>query len=121
MHPWSRRLDEFVELEVAAFVVVSVVSVSDDVSSLFASYTYLWVLKNLTWIEANATCSNLSMDLPSISSDDELELISHFLLGEAHLPEEKENVMPILTPCRLESPICVIFLGLWTQVGFIFL
>ena len=76
-----------------------------DKKRLSASYTYVWTLRNLTWTSANAICSDLGMQLLSIASEDELELITTFLIGDG-----------LLTPCRLETPLCAIFIGLQVQV-----
>ena len=77
-----------------------------DKKRLSASYTYVWTLRNLTWTSANAICSDLGMQLLSIASEDELELITTFLIGDG-----------LLTPCRLETPLCAIFIGLQVQVS----
>ena len=71
-----------------------------------ASYTYLWTRRNLSWASANATCSHLGMHLVSITNEDELNLVREFLIDET-----------FLTPCRLETTLCVIFIGLQVKVG----
>ena len=82
------------------------IATASERRTFLASYTYLWTLRNLSWNAANDTCSDLGMHLVSITSEDELDLVREFLIDET-----------LLTPCRLETPLCVIYIGLQVKVG----
>ena len=85
----------------------------------FAEYHLLWSHGDYTWDEAEEICQELGgMHLPSISSEKEYLLITRMLLGSTyHVFDTDEFHVPILTPCVMGSPLCVIYIGLKRQVS----
>ena len=84
----------------------------------FAEYRLLWSHGDYTWDEAEEICQELDgMHLASISSEKEYLLISRMLLGGVYrVFDTGERCLPILTPCLMGSPLCVIYIGLRRQV-----
>ena len=85
----------------------------------FAEYHLLWSHGDYTWDEAEEICQELGgMHLASISSEKEYLLITRMLLGSTyHVSDTDEVYAPILTPCLMGSPLCVIYIGLKRQVS----
>ena len=99
-----------------------VLSISNDGVSgqtPFAEYHLLWSHGAYTWDEAEEICQELGgMHLASISSEKEYLLITRMLLGSMyHVSDTDEFYLPILTPCLMGSPLCVIYIGLKRQVS----
>ena len=84
----------------------------------FVEYRLLWSHEKYTWDEAEEICQKLDgMHLASISSEKEYLLITRMLLGGIyHVFNTDEDYLPILTPCLMGSPLCVIYIGLRRQV-----
>ena len=83
----------------------------------FAMFTYLWTNKSMTWEEASDMCGVLGMYLPSMTNEDEFHIIQDMLAGRGYSLTESTTEYSILTPCRLESTLCVIYLSLQTRVS----
>ena len=85
----------------------------------FAEYQLLWSHGHYTWDEAEELCQELGgMHLASISSEKEYLLITRMLLGSTyHVSDTNAFYAPILTPCLMGSPLCVIYIGLKRQVS----
>ena len=85
----------------------------------FVEYRLLWSDREYTWNEAEEICQELGgMHLASISSEKEYLLITRMLLGGAyHVFDADKLCLPILTPCLMGSPLCVIHIGLKRQVS----
>ena len=85
----------------------------------FAEYHLLWTHGDYTWDEAEKVCQELDgMHLASISSEKEYLLITRMLLGGVyHVFDTDKRFQPILTPCLMGSPLCLIYIGLKRQVS----
>lgn len=83
----------------------------------FASYVFLWISRELTWYEAEDMCQQMGMHQASISTSEEFQLVTGLLAGEGYTTEASVE-QNILTPCRLVSPLCVVYIGLQVQVCF---
>jgi hypothetical protein len=71
----------------------------------------------LSWTAANAICKSIGMQLASITTEDEYDIVKGLLWGQGYRAG-KMNEDWITTPCRVESAVCMVFLGLHlTQVG----
>ena len=88
----------------------------------FGVYSYLWTQDKFTWNQAYTSCMQLGSHLASISSDQEFNIVKDLLAGRGYtLPDTDSHVgehveYSILTPCRLESRLCMIYLGLRSNV-----
>lgn len=87
------------------------VNVSDP--SDFAQYIMLWTSNDYTWYEANTICTDLGMNLPSITSEQEYELVRRMLSGENY---QASPFFKTVTPCKVNSPLCVIHIGMQVKV-----
>ena len=98
--------------------VLSIWNGSASDQTPFAEYRLLWSDREYTWDEAEEICQDLGgMHLASISSEQEYLLITRMLLGGAyHVFDADKFCLPILTPCLMGSPLCVIHIGLKRQV-----
>ena len=85
----------------------------------FAEYRLLWSHADFTWDEAEEMCQELDgMHLASISSGKEYLLITRMLLGGVYrVFDTDKRFLPILTPCLMGSPLCLIYIGLKRQVS----
>ena len=85
----------------------------------FAEYHLLWSHGDYTWDEAEEICQELGgMHLASMSSEKEYLLITRMLLGSLYqVSDTDEYYVPIVTPCVMGSPLCVIYIGLKRQVS----
>ena len=85
----------------------------------FAEYHLLWSHGEYSWGEAEEMCQELDgMHLASISSEKEYLLITRMLLGGVYREFDTEKrFLPILTPCLMGSPLCLIHIGLKRQVS----
>ena len=99
--------------------VLSIWNDSASDQAPFAEYHLLWSHGAYTWDEAEEICQELGgMHLASISSEKEYLLITRMLLGSTyHVFDTDEFYLPILTPCLMGSPLCVIYIGLKRQVS----
>ena len=84
----------------------------------FAEYHLLWTHRRHTWDAAEEICQQLDgMHLASISSEKEYLLVSRMLLGSAYYDMDiGTSRVPLITPCLLGSPLCVIHIGLKVKV-----
>ena len=58
------------------------------------------------------------MHLASISSEKEYLLITRMLLGGVYREFDTDKFhLPLLTPCLMGSPLCLIYIGLKRQVS----
>ena len=98
--------------------VLSVWNGSASDQTAFVEYRLLWSHGKYTWDEAEKICQELDgMHLASISSEKEYLLITRMLLGGVYrVLDTDEHYLPILTPCWMGSPLCVIHIGLRRQV-----
>ena len=85
----------------------------------FAEYHLLWSHGEYTWDEAEEICQELDgMHLASISSEKEYLLITRMLLGGVYHEFDTNKLhLPLLTPCLMGSPLCLIYIGLKRQVS----
>ena len=85
----------------------------------FAEYHLLWSHGDYTWDEAEEICQELDgMHLASISSEKEYLLITRMLLGSVYrVSDTEKRFLPVLTPCLMGSPLCLIHIGLKRQVS----
>ena len=85
----------------------------------FAEYHLLWSHGEYTWNEAEEVCQELDgMHLASISSEKEYLLITRMLLGGVYREFHTNKFhLPLLTPCLMGSPLCLIYIGLKRQVS----
>ena len=84
----------------------------------FAANHLLWTHRQYTWNAAEEICQELDgMHLASISTEKEYLLVSRMLLGSGYYDMDiGVSRLPILTPCLLGSPLCVIHVGLKIKV-----
>lgn len=81
----------------------------------YAQYVFLWTFSKYTWYEAEHSCAQLGMHLASISSKEEYELVTGMLSGHGYgTINSKETT--ILTPCRTDLFICLIYIGMQLKV-----
>ena len=85
----------------------------------FAEYHLLWSHGEYTWNEAEEICQELDgMHLASISSEKEYLLITRMLMGGVYREFDTDKFyLPILTPCLMGSPMCLVYIGLKRQVS----
>ena len=85
----------------------------------FAEYHLLWSHGEYTWNEAEEICQELDgMHLASISSEKEYLLITRMLMGGVYREfDTDKSYLPLLTPCLMGSPVCLIYIGLKKQVS----
>ena len=85
----------------------------------FAEYHLLWIYREYTWDEAEEICQELDgMHLASISSEKEYLLITRMLFGGVYHEFDTDKFhLPLLTPCLMGSPLCLIYIGLKRQVS----
>ena len=97
----------------------SIWNVSASDQTPFAEYHLLWSHGEYTWSEAEEICQELDgMHLASISSEEEYLLITRMLLGGVYrVFHTDKRFLPILTPCLIGSPLCLIHIGLKRQVS----
>ena len=98
--------------------VLSIWNGSASHQTPFAEYRLLWSDGEYTWDGAEEICQDLGgMHLASISSEKEYLLITRMLLGGVYdVLDTDKFYLPILTPCLMGSPLCVIHIGLKRQV-----
>ena len=78
----------------------------------FATYHFLWTKEEYTWLDAESLCAGLGMHLVSITSDSEQLIVTDMLAGAGFYG----GLGSLLTPCRLETPLCIIYIGLQVEV-----
>lgn len=86
-------------------------------SSIFAQYVFLWTTNSYNWYEAESVCTDMGMQLASISSEEEYQLVTGMLWGEDYKTESLRE-QRILTPCKLEYYLCVIYIGMLVKVTY---
>ena len=77
----------------------------------FAKYYYLWTSKQYTWQGSEDLCQSAGMHLASITSETEYSIVRGMLYGEVRTNGPFQQT-PILTPCRIESALCMVYIGL---------
>ena len=78
----------------------------------FVTYHFLWTKEEYTWLDAESLCAGLGMHLVSITSHSEHVIVTDLLSGAGY----GSHRGALLTPCRTESPLCIIFIGLQVKV-----
>lgn len=74
----------------------------------FAAHHFLWRPGEYSWNEAHSMCGDIGMNLASITSTYEYNIVRGLLMGQGTTKYEHW----LLTPCRLETTVCLVFLGL---------
>jgi hypothetical protein len=93
--------------------VLNVVAASQQQGdSSFAEYHFIWGPTELSWTAADRLCRSAGMQLASIATEDEYNIVKGLLLGKGYRAGSKSNEDWITTPCRVESAVCLVFLGL---------
>lgn len=83
--------------------------------NLVAHLVFVWTQQPHTWNEAKSICKAQDMHLVSLASEAEYLLVLDLLLGEAPSTPDGADI-PILTPCKLETPLCAIYIGVEMKV-----
>lgn len=60
-------------------------------------------------------CMQLGMHLASISSKDEYRLVTGMLSGDGYGTESYSETT-ILTPCKVEASLCMLYIGMQVKV-----
>lgn len=80
---------------------------------IFVQYNLLWTTESYTWQQAEDLCQSAGMHLASISSELEYDIVSGLLAGAGYRKAELDSSeMLINTPCRIESTLCMVYIGL---------
>ena len=82
----------------------------------FATYHYIWTYERYTWHEAENICAEQNMHLTSITSETEYQLIVDLLSGNNSLRYQRAANGRLLTLCRIEAALCVVYIGLQQKV-----
>lgn len=85
---------------------------ADPVAHLF----FIWTQQPHTWKRAETMCSNHGMHLVSLASEAEYLVLMDLLLGNSR-PEPYRRDIPVITPCKLETPLCAVYIGMQIQVN----
>ena len=83
----------------------------------FASYHFIWTQQEYTWYEAEDMCVKLGMHLASLTSETEYHVVQNLLSGDGYRLNDTKDGHGLLTPCRLETALCMIFIGLQYKVS----
>lgn len=78
----------------------------------FAAYHFLWGPSVHSWTEAETICRSSGMHLPSIANEKEYDIVKGFLWGQGYSVDDVLKEDWIATPCKVESVICLVYLGL---------
>lgn len=91
------------------------VGIKHDNHDLVAHLYYLWTQQPHTWNEAESNCRAQGMHLVSLASETEYLILLDLLLGES--PSKSDGFdISILTPCKLETSLCAIYIGMQIKV-----
>lgn len=78
----------------------------------FVHYHYIWNTPRLSWTDSENTCQKAGMHLASITSEDEYDIVKGLLQGQGYTKKSGLKEDWIATPCKVESSICLVHLGL---------
>lgn len=87
-------------------------TLSQEQEDVFADYHFFWGPMHQSWTEAANMCETRQLHLASISTEEEYNIVKGLLWGQGYRTGQTVSEDWILTPCRMESDVCFIYIGL---------
>ena len=83
----------------------------------FVGYHFIWTQQEYTWLEVENICARLGMHLASMTSETEYQIVRNLLSGDGYKLNNTKDGHGLLTPCRLETVLCLVYIGLKYEVN----